>query len=170
MIVMKSIKPKRLSSSSFRMTMINKMRAVGKEIAVDFQATTKTWTHQPEFKQEMSLQGPGPVLMISTEDEIWKMLNAGTKPHPIFAGIYTGKSDKKVLAFPGVFVPKTTPGLIGSGPGGSSGDMVHTPYVNHPGTAPRLWDDAITAKWESRFKEQMQDAMSEWAKKSEHAI
>jgi len=142
---------------------------ISRGILKDFQETTKTWAKKPKFDMLYDLKG-GPTVLIGTDDEIYRYVDEGTKPHPIFAGIYTGKSDKMVLAFPSIFKPKTTPNVIGSGPGFKGGDTVLRPYVNHPGTKPRNFSDNIRKKWEKPYKRRMERAMKDAARKSGHGL
>lgn len=169
MILTKTIKPSRLRDDALRLELLNAMRDVGRKVKKDFEATTKTWERKPEFEMLISLVG-GPTVLVGTDDEIYRYVNEGTKPHPIFAGVYTGKSDKKVLAFPSIFRPKTTPNVIGSGPGFKGGDTVFRPYVDHPGTKPRNFSKIIKKKWEKQYKRRMEQAMREAAKKSGHGL
>jgi hypothetical protein len=175
MIVAKAIKPKRLKDDAMRLTLLNRMRRVGTAIRKDFAETTKTWDHEVVFEQLISLTGPGPVVIVDTDDQIYHWVNDGTGEHgphhqsyEIWAGAYTGKSDKKSLAFPSMSVPKTTPNVIGSGPGSSGGDTVFRPFVVHPGIEPRNFDKIIQKKWEPKFKSEMEDAMRQAVKASGH--
>lgn len=167
----KEIKPRRFKEAAFRLELLNAMRKAATQVKKDFQATTKTWKHQPKFEVLVSLKAPpGPTILVATDDKIYRFVNEGTKPHPIFAGIYTGKSGKRALAFPSVSTPKTTPGSLSSGPGRKGGATVLRPYVQHPGTEARNFDEAVKKKREKWFKRQMEKAMSRAAKKSGHAI
>jgi len=170
MIAFKKIKPSRLKSKGARFKFLNGMRKTATQIRKDFAKTTATWKHDVEFTQVVSLAGPGPELLVATDDKIYGYVNDGTKPHQIWAGVYTGKSNKKVLSFQGSYKAKTKPGVIGSSAGGSSGDWMHRPYVNHPGTEARNFDEIIQKKWEPRFKAEMQAIMIEVRKESGHAI
>jgi len=169
MILMKSIKPKRMKVDALRLELLTKLNKVARDIKKDFEKTTETWERKVEFEVLKSLKG-GPSLMIATDDEIYGYVNNGTKPHMIWAGIYTGKSTAKVLAFPGTYTAKTMPGVIGSNPGGSSGKMIFRPYVHHPGTKARHFDRTIRDKWRSNYKRRMEGAMRRAAEKSGHAI
>jgi hypothetical protein len=169
-LLIKQIKPGRLKVDAMRLELLNEMRKAGTAIRKDFEKTTKTWEHKPKFTQEISLTGPGPTILVGTDDEIYGYVSRGTKPHPIFAGYYTGKSDKKVLAFGSKFKAKTRPGVIGSSSGGSSGKMVFTPFVQHPGTKPRKFEEAIEKKWRKQFKRRMEQAMARAAKASGHGL
>lgn len=169
MIVMKAIKPQRLKDGAFRLELLGAMRKAGTAIKKDFAATTRTWEHKVKFEVVVSLAGGGPTLLVATDDKIYRWVDEGTKgPYPIWAGFWTGKSDKKVLAFPSEFEPKTTPRVIDSGPGFSGGDMVLTPYVEHPGIEAREFDETMEKDWEAPFKRRMEAAMREAARKSGH--
>jgi hypothetical protein len=165
-LLIKQIKPSKLRVDRFRLEMLNEMRKVGTEVKRDYEKTTATWKHKPKFEVVVSLTGPGPVLLVGTDDEIYRYVSEGTKPHPIFAGIYTGKSDKKVLAFPVRSAPKTRPGQLRSMPGFKSKKKLFRPYVMHPGTKPRRFEEAIKKLWTKKFKRRMEAAMSRAIRKS----
>ena len=169
-LVFKEIKAKRLKVDAFRLHLLNEMRKVGTEIKADFEKTTATWEHKPKFTVDVSLTRPGPQVMVGTDDEIYGYVSGGTKPHDIFAGIFTGKSRKRALAFPASSTPKTRPGQIGSWPGSRGGDTVVRPYVRHPGTKPRKFEEAIAKKWKPKFKRRMEAAMKQAVQKSGHAL
>jgi len=174
MIVCKSIKPGRFRSEAFTKAITAAANEAAKDIQKDFEATTKTWNHKPKFVKEVDVKTSPVQVLVGTDDEIYRYVDEGTKPHPIFAGIYTGKSNKKALAFQwggkGSYRAKTSPGVIGSKAGGPSGPFVAFPYVMHPGTKPRNFDITIQKKWEPKFKRLMEAAMSAGAKGSGHAI
>jgi hypothetical protein len=174
MIVAKAIKPGRFRSEAFTQAITAAAKQAGNEIEKDFQATTKTWKHKVDFVKEIDI-GVSPVqVLVGTDDEIYRYVDEGTKEHPIFAGIYTGKSDKKALVFPwggkGSYKAKTTPGVIGSQAGGSSGPIVAFPFVQHPGTKARNFDETIRKKWEPKFKRLMEQAFKTGARNSGHSI
>jgi len=170
MIAWKIIKPKKMKVDALRLALLNELRAVGKDVKQDFESTTRTWEHKPKFEISISLTAPGPILEVSTSDEIYRYVNKGTRRHLIWAGAYTGKSDKKVLAFPSASTSKTTPRVIGSGPGSRSSDKVIRPYVDHPGTKARNFDEEIAKKWKKLFKRRMEAVMKKGARASGHAI
>ena len=170
MIVAKVIKPGRFNADAFQREIARAANEAGKTIKKDFEATTKHWDNKPEFELIVSLE-PSPVeVLVSTDDEIYKYVNDGTKPHEIWAGWYTGKSEHKSLVFPSAFTAKTKPNSLQTGPGSSGGALVHTPYVEHKGSKPRNFDKLIKKKRERWFKQQMEDAMARARKASGHAI
>ena len=164
-LVWKAIKPKKLKDKALRITLINKARKVGNDMRKDFQATTQSWNHKVNFTVDVGTKGQGPAVLVGTDDVIYGYVNDGTKAHiirPVKA---------KALSFlGGGYTAKTSPGMIGSGSGGSSGAMVHAKVVHHPGTKARKFDKVIAKKWQSRFKQEMQDAMRVFREESGHAI
>jgi len=174
-LLLKEIKAKRFEDKGFKRHIRNAARRAGRAvIREDFGAILKNWSpkNRPEIKLHThvwSTREPSPWIEIDVEGEIWSYVEGGTKPHLIFAGIYTGKSKARALAFPSIHSPKTTPGVIGSTKGKSGGDTIYRPYVNHPGNEPRRFCAAIMKKRQPWFKRMIQDAMSEGVKESGHA-
>lgn len=179
MIVAKSIKPARLREKAMRLELLNAMRKAGTGIKKDLLKPTATWKHKPKFEVLVSLTGPGPVVLVATDDDIYRWIDEGTglygpkkKPYEIWAGYYTGKSDKKVLVFPSAFTPKTTQGSLKAGAGSSGGSLVHTPYVTHKGIKPRDFDGQVSEIWDKgkKFKRLMEKAMRRAAQVSGNGI
>ena len=173
MFVTKAIKPARFRSEAFTRAITAAANQAAKEIRADFEATTKTWRHEVKFVQEVDVRASPVQVLVGTDDPIYRYVDEGTRPHPIFAGIYTGKSKARALSFqwggPGSYRAKTQPRIIGSRQGGPSGPFVAVPYVMHPGTDPREFDKTIQAKWEPRFRRLMEGALSAGAKGSGHS-
>ena len=177
-IVSKTIKPSRLKDDAMRLRLLNAMRKAGTQIRHDFEATVKTWEHKVVFEELISLTGPGPVVLVATDDEIYAWVVEGTgakaregggSEYEIWAGAYTGKSDKTMLFFSSQFVPKTQPGIIGSNSGFVGERDTLVPMVVHPGIEPRNFDRIIQKKREPWFKRQMEQAMAEARQASGHA-
>jgi hypothetical protein len=164
--VFKTIKPARLKEDAFRLYMLNAMRQSGKEIQAEYAKTTATWKTKPVFETLVSLSGAKFTVAVLTNDKIFDYVDRGTRPHEIWAGFYTGKSNKKVLAFKGSHYPKTFPGVLGSVPGGSFGKDVRVPYVHHPGNAPRKFTAAIEKLYQPKFKKNCEEAMRLFAQGS----
>ena len=169
-LVFKIIKPQRLKVDAMRLALLNPMRKVGTGIKADFEKTVSTWKNKPKFDMQISLS-PVPQAEVSTVDKIYRYVDQGTKgPYEIWAGYYTGKSNKKNLAFSSKSTPKTTPGVIGSS-GGSRGTVdTFRPYVEHPGIKARNFSKEIEKIWQPKFKRAMEGAMSKVAKASGHAL
>lgn len=109
---------------------------IAAEVLADFERITESWTHQPPFTVEV---GPD-AIRIFTDDEIFAWVNDGTAPHVITA------VNARNLAFAQNKIPKTIPGVIGSGPGAASG-LVFRKSVFNPGAKARRFDLAIYEKW-----------------------
>jgi len=170
--VLKPIKPGKFKDAEARRVFRNALRRCAREIHKDFEATVATWETKVTFKEHTSLRQDEDAVSVTvdTGNEIYGYVNDGTRPHEIWAGYYTGKSDKKALAFPSIYSPKTEPGVIGSKSGGGSGDTVFSPFVRHPGTEGRHFDVAIREKRQPWFKHEMEQALHEVAVASGHRL
>lgn len=158
----KAIKAKAPRVQAARLALLNELRSVGKEIQNDYKATTATWKHKPEFKTQISLAGGTPSVSVSTTDKIFGYVDAGTRPHII-------APRAKRLRFMSGFSAKTSPGVLGSGAGGASGDMVFARVVHHPGTKARGFSKIILNKWRGQFGKRMLTAMKKAAQATGHA-
>jgi hypothetical protein len=170
-VVVKQIKPARFRDEAFRREIRNAMRRFARRMRERFEETTATWEHRVEFREHTYLSGEAyPRVEVTTEDEIYGYVTRGTRPHEIWAGAYTGRSEARTLAFPSMFQPKTQPGVIGSGAGERGGETVFRPYVQHPGTEPRRFDEEISKEMQPWFKREMEEAMRAAAKASGHRM
>jgi len=169
-VFVKQIKPKSLDSEAMRAVLMARLDRIGKQIKKDFEDTTKHWKHKPVFEILSDLSGPGPFVFVSTDDEIYRYVNEGTKPHEIWAGAYTGKSNKRVLAFPSAFTPKTKAKSLVTSAGHRGKVDTFVPMVHHPGTEAREFDRLIEEKRAKWYKRQMEEAMKEARKVSGNAI
>jgi hypothetical protein len=165
-IVFKSIKPARLKDKDMRLTVLNAMRKTGTKIKKDFEKTTKTWDKKPKFEVVVSLTGPGPVVLVDTDDQVYLWVSKGTKgPYPI------PKAGPGLLAFRPGYHPKTVPNVLGSRAGGAYGDkIIRNMQVMHPGIKPRNFDKMVQKIWNKRFKREMEAVMRDVVKASGHAI
>jgi len=165
-VVVKAIKPKRFNDKAMTERLRYHAKKVAAEMAKDFEATTKTWQHKPEFKQTVAggkgLEGFA--AEVSTNDEIYGYVDKGTKPH-----IIRPKRAKR-LAFPSLFAPKTKPRVLNSGPGMRGPQDVFALEVHHPGTEAREFSKTIEIKWTPKFKREMEAAMRDAAEASGHKI
>jgi len=163
--------PKELINiDAVRLQLLNALRAEGREIRRDFWKTTRTWKHKPKFEMKVSLKrvaAEGSIEVFTT-DEIYGYVSGGTRRHIIKPKVRRrgprGRFAKaaKTLAFPSSSTPKTRPGVVGSGRGGSSGPTVFRRQVMHPGIKARKFDEAIKAKIEKtrRFQKRIDAAIA----------
>lgn len=152
MLKLKAIIPKLNIFNPARMT--KAVRAglddAAKEAKADFESTTATWSHQPTFVMD---QGTFSV-KITTDDDVWNMLEQGTRPHIIVA-------HGRALRFSSGYRAKTRPGFIGSTSGGTSGATVFRRVVHHPGTKARGWSALIAKKWRGQLASHVQRRIGE---------
>lgn len=166
MLRLTSIIPRPLNSAGIKLALIEGMRDVGVEIRDNFEDTTKTWKRKVKFEPLVNVPIVGVDKITSetvSEDEIYGYVSSGTKPHPIFP------RNAKALAFPGQFIPKTFPGIIGSGSGFSGPVDQFRNWVAHPGIEARKFDLEIKNKQSKNFKNILDNAMRIARKASGHA-
>lgn len=176
-IYFKWIPPPEIKVDAVRLTLLNGIRKFGTKVKKRYRETTRTWETKPKFETVVSLKGiggrKGPTAIVYTDSQIYAWVDYGTgqwgprgTKYEIWAGYYTGKSDKKLLAYPSVFEPKTEPGVIGSTAGYKGEVDTFRPYVLHPGIEPRRFTEIISEEMMPVFEEDMAQAMKDAAKNS----
>lgn len=147
------ILPKRpiLDVRKMKGAIVSTLNAQAKAIKVDFDVTTQTWNSRPAFK----ISSPSEYTReISTDDDIYAMLNEGTKAH-----IIRPKSARGILRFTTPFRSKTIPNQIRSRKGDKGTVPAVARVVHHPGTAARNWNKVIAKKWQERIGDIFQRAI-----------
>ena len=122
------------------------------------------WEHKPEFKARKLVSRSGIILYVyptGPNKQYWIWTSRGTRSHKI------RPKTAKMLVFPSVYTPKTTPrGPSYGGPGTSSGDTVFAAEVDHPGTKPRHFEEAW-ARWAKKpSQREIENAMRRGARKA----
>jgi len=113
----------------------------------DWESTVSTWVNAPVFDVEhAAMVGSDIVGTVSSDNPVLGYVNNGTVPHLIFP------VKAKALRFFSSYQAKTSPGVIGSSAGGSSGDPVFSQGVHHPGSQGRAFDQAIADKRQADFE------------------
>ncbi len=166
-LLFKLVKPKKLRAQEYRLEFLNAMRKAGKVIEKeDYGQIFRTWKHKPKMETVISLTGPGPEMLVGTDDEIFGYLDEGTEgPYRI------PKTGSATLAFSEGYKAKTVPGQLQSRPGGPFGDkVVIKGHVFHPGIKARNFTKLIVKKRTPWFKRQMEAAMKRANQKAGHAI
>lgn len=164
MLKIKRLTPKKLNESGMRLELLNALRKAARQIKKDYEATVATWDTDVKFKEQVSLKESAPSISITTDNEVYRYVNEGTKPHiiePVRA---------KRLRFQSGYNAKTTPGVLSSKNGGANGDTVFSMRVKHPGTKARKFDEAVNQKWEKQLRADLKDAMKRARQKSGHAV
>lgn len=145
----KAIVPKGLlvDIPAMRRAVSNALEGAAKGAKADFGVTTRTWEHKPTF----TITKPGEFeRLVSTDDNIYAMLDEGTKAHDI------RPKRGRFLVFRTPFRSKTVPNDIRSRKGATGKQTVFARVVHHPGTKPRNWAEVIGKKWQRQLPEIMQ--------------
>lgn len=144
MIKLVAIKPsaKAINFTRFATAAKLGMKDAAEAAQKDIKATAKTWTHPIGITVKERADG----YSITVEDDVWNMLDHGTRAHRIVA------RKAKRLRFAGGFRAKTRPGFIGSQAGSSGSGAIFRQSVNHPGTKPRGWSKLIGSKYRAQLK------------------
>lgn len=139
---LKAIVPKRLILSKSILKEVT--AAVNSSLDVmqrDFARTTKSWDHKVTFEvNKAAMSGRSLEGSVGTDDDVFNWVDKGTRPHEIYP------IAAEVLRFQGGYQSKTTPGVIGSHQGGSSGMFIYAESVHHPGIAARNFTDEIARR------------------------
>lgn len=144
------IKGDMIDGKALKRAIRNTLKGEGKAVKVDFDTTTQTFKHRPEFTIDVE----DDKVTVATDDEIYGYLDDGTPAH-----IITAKNPNKPLTFGVGGSPKTAPRVIGSRPGTRGSTIVRAQVVHHPGTAARLFTDEIRDKWDDLLPDAMQRAI-----------
>lgn len=150
-----AIKPTQIIDTAKLKTVItNQLRMVGKSVKVDFMATTYTWRRKPDFT---IVEPNDSTIVIGTDNDIWFMLNVGTRPHIIRI------KNAKWLAFRwdgfGTFKAKTVPRQFRSNKGYIGKRWNYRKSVRHPGHRAREYTDAAREKYQKLLPLIMQRAI-----------
>jgi hypothetical protein len=127
------------------------MRDAAEAAQKDFEKTTATWRTRPDWQIQEQRDG----FLVGTENDVWNMLDKGTRAHRIIA------RRAKRLRFSSGFSAKTRPGFVGSQAGGSSGGPVFAQSVQHPGTTARGWSKLIAAKYKVQLQRYISQRIKE---------
>lgn len=123
--------------------------SIAEDAKLDFEKTTETWKRNVKFVIDKRPRS----YAVITDDEIYHFVDKGTKAHII------RPVNAQRLAFSGGYQAKTTPRVIASNQGGSSGPTVYAMEVHHPGTDAREFTKTIMNKWEKKVADRMRQAL-----------
>lgn len=117
-----------------------------------FQATTRTWVHQPTF-EAMTTDRGWAVKVDPVNPYGW--VDRGTPPHIIEA------KNAINLVFAGPYHAKTKPNVISSYQGGRGKIWTAKKRVNHPGTEARNFTDIIMRRIQARAANAVREALNQ---------
>lgn len=158
MLSFKLTKQARLDPAAFRPPMLTALRKVARNMDKALSLTTKSWKGaKPKFESQFTITDEAAVIqpaMTGPEEGMdkWRWLDEGTEVRYAIMS-----SDWK---------SKTTPGVIGSGPG--RGRKVFVDVNNpQPGIKARGWGVKILKEFKPEFRAQMRAALKAGARRAE---
>lgn len=131
---------------------------LGAEAVRLFKGTIRSWRHKPAFQAITEVRGGNIAVIAGTDDQIYGWVDRGTKPHVI------RPRWAPRLVFDSVFTPKTRPGSLQSGAGGSKPPTVYAMEVHHPGTKPRLFSKKVQEQIRAKARPALSRRMKKWVR------
>jgi hypothetical protein len=154
-LTVKAITPKNIPSTKEYMSAVdNAAMKTGRLIESDLKATTRTWTHKPQFMIQVAIDNGDYIITAGTDSLIYLFVNEGTRPHPIVA------VRSRYLRFSSGYRAKTRVGIIGSQEGGSFGDTRFAQRVQHPGFPGRRFTLTIQRRRQKTLEQEESQAIA----------
>jgi hypothetical protein len=138
-------------------------RKLAGQLRRDVEATQNNWKKKTKPKVKKT-KGSSISYTVTIDSEVWHWLNSGT-------GLYGPKKKKyeikaknaPMLRFNTNYSPKSQPGVLkSSGPGISSGPVVMTKKVMHPGIRPRNWSKILRDRFEKKAIQEADRILRWW--------
>lgn len=136
---------KMLSSASVRGYVLNACKQTGKDVQNDFEATTRTWSHEVNWQTKYGFAGGEAYVSVRTDDWIWHTLNQGTNVR------YSTMTPD--------FMAKTKVRQFSSWPG-QGGVAYVDPSKPRPGIKARDWTPLAHQTYRYVFEQRIRSAMS----------
>jgi len=148
-----------LSARELRIVLEEGMADAARYGRKDFERVTATWEHKPEIIETVSVRGANAEAMVGTDDKIFGYVDQGVK------GRFIKPKKAKALAFWSGFHPKSTPGSLQPGHGGSFGSIVFSKGHWWPGIKPRRFTKKIQERLDKYTPKAVEKYMRQWAKR-----
>jgi len=116
-----------------------------------FQATTRTWKHQPAFTVDKTERG----WKVDTIDQVYQWVDRGTRPHVISA------KNAPFLLFRWPYTAATKPRWLSSRQAATGKNWARKRSVNHPGTEARNFTDTIMRRIQTRAANKVRQALND---------
>jgi len=142
----KVLRPKKLKIDEVRMALLNALRAEGRAIQKEYEKTVATWAHKPKFEQLIGLDKQQATVLVGTDSRIYKFIDEGTRVR------------RAVMSKD--WQSKTTPNVIGSGPGRG-----HVVFISKKIALPGIKARNFTKIIQRRRKKPFRNAMLKAARK-----
>lgn len=144
MITVSIVGVKNLQLPSLEKIVLEEAKKEAKKLKQEFGGTVSRWKRKPQFT--ITLQEGGH-FEIGTDNEIYKYVDEGTKPHVIRA-----KNAPYLSFYRTGFVSKTKANSLNTRAGRkANADFTKVKQVNHPGTEPRNFTKLIRERSRKRY-------------------
>lgn len=168
----------RVTRSKKRQQLLSRFKDAQQEVKVSLQRFKKPavdeckkyvtgWSGDPKFVAGVFITPNGDMISLIVEPvgdwaKKWEWTSRGTKPHLITA------SKAPTLYFRSEYTPKTSPGNPPTygGSGAVGGGWVRKVQVQHPGTTPRLFEEAIGKTLIKDFRREVENAVRRGLRKA----
>ena len=147
----KVIKPKKIAIDAIRIELEKAVTWEGDAILKEYEKTTQTWQHKPEFEVLPEVSDTEVTVLVGTDDKIYKFIDEGTRVR------YATLSKD--------WQSKTKPGIIGSVPGRGRVLFVSKKRPR-PGIEARRFTQIIQSRRKRPFQRAMIKAMKKGADKA----
>jgi hypothetical protein len=165
MLIWKEIKPAKFDPDKFMDEVGIEALSIADDMLLDLELAVATWDHKVKFEEEVNVTTSLVEILVGTDDEIFRYVDEGTKPHPIMPKKPGGK-----LRFQSGYKAKSTPGVQVSSVGGPFGDVVYAKGVQHPGTKARNFTGQLTLRWRIQVYRRLNLAIQRAVKQSGHVL
>jgi hypothetical protein len=162
---MKAITPKKFNDKAIYQQLVSGMEQVVDEGHELFQKTVKDFNSKPAFEKNVKAEENRIEGYVLTDDENYKRLDRGTKPHVI-----RPKRPGGMLVFRLPFRSKTGLHRLPSRKGSIGKNVIFARKVNHPGFEARRYQERVSERMKRPFNRVIRTALNTGAKKSGHSI
>jgi hypothetical protein len=164
-VLFKKISPSSFNDKAIYASLVSGMNDVVDEANDVFQSTVKDFSSKPNFEKNVKTESNKISGSVLTDDENYRRLNYGTRPHVI-----RPRRPGGMLVFRVPFKSKTTLTRLPSRAGSRGNNVIFARKVNHPGFKARKYEDRVTSKMKKPFNKIMNASLNTGAKKSGHSM
>src|SRR3990167_6437625 len=165
-ISLRAITPKRLPTIDMQKVARELRDEIGRfakqDIQEAFESTVATWKTSVKFTPRFFVTADEISVRVSPSGDpgarIWGYLEEGTRAH------WVAPRKASALRFRTRYQAKTSPGLVGSGPGGGSGPFAFSRGHRVRGIVARKWTWKIARRARAEYRRQVEKALRRSAK------
>lgn len=164
-LLVKSIKPKRLRPDAVRLELLNTLRKEGTTQRKELEKTVRTWSApKPRFESAISLAGGDLTILTAptgTKQAVdkWTWANDGTRNRSIHA------RRKPYMVFQVGYQARTMPKQFSSGKSRRHGQWVRVKTVRNHRIRPRAWTETLSKRRIDPFRKAIFAAIERGSRK-----